>query len=271
MIPGQYFELINFGFGQSMTMWVDGFVEYLNKQADAGGVQSQPASAEEMMKVMVDYCIGSYERRRQPAESGHEHHDKPVEQFTNSDRENNDNSEQKSIDFEHKGHDKQDKAKNHHQKHLLSIRQRFSQYINYVGIQETTLFNKFNELVEIQQKSTSGIIKLRDEIFKAHKLFIDVKDIRDELNILKSIAKYQEIVQEKMLGKKHCAELNLPASYVVNDIAEMDKLVERIQSAQSEIASLQADEAYYTNKRNNDFNSILVADVISLIAICVGY
>ncbi|VUC29858.1 unnamed protein product [Clonostachys rosea] len=226
--------------------WVNGFVEYLNKQADAGGVQSQPASTEEMMKVMVDYCIGAYERRRQPTEPGYEHHVNTVQQSEDLKHENDHKEVQQSLDVkhknhgkseqsstvsEHRSHDKPDQGEKVSQKHMLSIRQQFSQYINHAGIEETKLFNTFKELVESQQKSTSGINNLRDEILRAHLLFIDVKDIRDELNILKSIAQYQEIVQEKLLGKQHCAELNLPASYVVNDVAEMDKLVERIQSA----------------------------------------
>lgn len=34
----------------------------MNIRADDGGVQSQPNSTDEMMKAIVDYCIGSYER-----------------------------------------------------------------------------------------------------------------------------------------------------------------------------------------------------------------
>ncbi|CAG9993961.1 unnamed protein product [Clonostachys byssicola] len=180
-------------------IWVDGFIEYLSKQAESREAQSQPASTEEMMKAMVDYCIGFYERRRQPAESRH--------------------------------HDKQEKGQNDHQRHMLSIRQQFSQYISHVRLNETDLFDNFRKLVKTQQKSTSGIIKLKDQNYGAQMLFMEVIETREELNILKSIAKYQEIVQEKMLGKKHCAELGLTASYVVSDIEEMEKLVEKIHSA----------------------------------------
>ena len=42
--------------------WVDQFIEHLNKRAEDGGTKSQPESTEAMVKLMVDYCIGSYER-----------------------------------------------------------------------------------------------------------------------------------------------------------------------------------------------------------------
>ncbi|KAI1389580.1 uncharacterized protein F4822DRAFT_205399 [Hypoxylon trugodes] len=44
--------------------WLEGFTEHLNKQIQAGGAQSQPGSTKDMMKATVEYCIGSYERRR---------------------------------------------------------------------------------------------------------------------------------------------------------------------------------------------------------------
>ena len=66
----------------------------------------------------------------------------------------------------------------------------------------------------------------------ADKLFSEIKDIRDELNILKSIANYQDIVQRKLLGKTS-TDSDLAAKYIVNDIIEMDKLAKRIQLAVS--------------------------------------
>lgn len=42
--------------------WVDQFIGHLNKRAEDGGTKSQPESTEEMVKLMVNYCVGSYER-----------------------------------------------------------------------------------------------------------------------------------------------------------------------------------------------------------------
>lgn len=81
-------------------LWVDGFFNHLNKAAEAGGTQCRPSSTEEMMKEIVNYCIGSYERRR-------EHRKLSLE--------NGENNGQRNSDWEKPG---------------LSIRQLVSNYIN---------------------------------------------------------------------------------------------------------------------------------------------
>lgn len=63
-------------------------------------------------------------------------------------------------------------------------------------------------------------------------VFDEIKDIRDELNILKSIAGYQKIVQAKVFEETSLAS-DLSATYILNDLDEMDKLAERIQSSVS--------------------------------------
>lgn len=79
--------------------------------------------------------------------------------------------------------------------------------------------------------------KIKDAIKTAERLFGEIKDIRDELNILKSIANHQNSVQNKLMGKGS-AELDLTASYITNDITEMDNLANRIQSAVSRLIDI---------------------------------
>ncbi|RFN47991.1 1-alkyl-2-acetylglycerophosphocholine esterase [Fusarium flagelliforme] len=95
---------------------------------------------------------------------------------------------------------------------------------------------------------------MRKSIEKAKKLFCDIKDVRDELNILKSAARFQRVVQRNLArGKRN---LDISADYVENDIREMDEVASRIQSAlnttlslqQSEIANEQAQISANQNK-----------------------
>ncbi|KAJ0312211.1 hypothetical protein COL516b_001283 [Colletotrichum fioriniae] len=76
-------------------------------------------------------------------------------------------------------------------------------------------------------------------IKQAEELYGDIKDVRDELNILKSVAQYQETVQMRL---RNCQKktTDLSAAYIVNNVKELDVVADRIQSAQNEIANRQA-------------------------------
>ncbi|KAG6368369.1 hypothetical protein INS49_002574 [Diaporthe citri] len=103
-----------------------------------------------------------------------------------------------------------------------------------------------------------GEISADDELRKATKtaqdLSNDIKDIRDELNILKATAQYQQDVQEalyvsqervrisqegvpsasqkgSLMERIQRLQANLSATHVVNDIREMDSVADRIQAA----------------------------------------
>jgi hypothetical protein len=85
-----------------------------------------------------------------------------------------------------------------------------------------------------------GLVKSREEKMRksiklAEDLFADIKDVRDELNILKSAARFQKKVQLD-LAEGYVKDTNLSADYVENDIKEMDNVADRIQSAVSEIS-----------------------------------
>lgn len=69
-------------------------------------------------------------------------------------------------------------------------------------------------------------------IKQAEELYGDIKDVRDELNILKSVAQYQETVQMRL---RNCQKktTDLSAAYIVNNVKELDVVADRIQSAVS--------------------------------------
>ncbi|SPJ74158.1 uncharacterized protein FTOL_03888 [Fusarium torulosum] len=204
---------------------VEGILGQLQKQVEYGGSESQPGTTEAMKKLIVDYCVASYERK--PA-----------------------------------------------RKPKMSIGQIFSNYMNRIGRDETVLFQRLSHRatsdVELPKETADlgssinshpdgvhhrGQVKtweekMRKSIKLAEDLFADIKDVRDELNILKSVARFQKKVQLDLAGKS-VKDTNLSADYVENDIKEMDNVADRIQSAlnatlslqQSEIANEQADAA----------------------------
>lgn len=99
-------------------------------------------------------------------------------------------------------------------------------------------------------------VELRNATKTAQDLSNDIKDIRDELNILKATAQYQQDVQEALymsqertrvnqegvpianqkgplMDRIQRLQANLSAAHVVNDIKEMDNVADRIQAAVS--------------------------------------
>ncbi|KAF5985664.1 1-alkyl-2-acetylglycerophosphocholine esterase [Fusarium coicis] len=200
-------------FTSSPDTLVKEVLNQLSKQAEYGGSRAQPVSASELVPVIIDHCIGLYEKR--PQDAGR-----------------------------------------------ISIGQTFSHYINRIGRDETTLFDNFRSLSpdghlkkNVNTKSDGHPLgqaretaqqshgqEISSAIRKAKNLYCDIKDVRDELNILKSVAQYQQIVQ-RGLAEKGVDESRFSSSYVVKDLKELDSIAERIQSAQSEVANRQATEA----------------------------
>lgn len=72
----------------------------------------------------------------------------------------------------------------------------------------------------------------KEAISKAESLLSEIKDVRDELNILSSIVNYQNTVQ-RQVHDKPSSESGLSSRYISNDIVNMEKLATRIQSAVS--------------------------------------
>lgn len=50
---------------------VSEITEHLQNEAQAGNTQSEPDSAEELGRIIVDYCMGAYERKRKPSTKSH--------------------------------------------------------------------------------------------------------------------------------------------------------------------------------------------------------
>ncbi|KAF5508881.1 Homeobox protein Wariai [Colletotrichum fructicola] len=95
---------------------------------------------------------------------------------------------------------------------------------------------------------------LSSTLGKVARQLCDIKDIRDELNILKTVATFQRKVQYQMAGPS--ANGDLETDYILSDIREMDRFAEQTQEAvkttltlvESDIANLQGMEAVKQGK-----------------------
>lgn len=67
---------------------------------------------------------------------------------------------------------------------------------------------------------------------EAEELFSEIKDVRDELGIIKAIINYQDIIQQGLFGGD-LTNSGLTASYILNDITDMESRASRVQSAAS--------------------------------------
>ncbi|KAI8182787.1 hypothetical protein K4K51_000610 [Colletotrichum sp. SAR 10_75] len=95
---------------------------------------------------------------------------------------------------------------------------------------------------------------LSSTLGKVARQLCDIKDIRDELNILKTVATFQRKVQYQMGGPS--ANGDFETDYILGDIREMDRFAEQTQEAvkttltlvESDIANLQGMEAVKQGK-----------------------
>lgn len=70
---------------------------------------------------------------------------------------------------------------------------------------------------------------LQDKLEEVAKLLRQIKDIRDELNILKSIAAFQHKVQSTM--PRSVAKEELSSYYLLTNIEELEKFADKTQEA----------------------------------------
>ncbi|KAF3810301.1 hypothetical protein GCG54_00002759 [Colletotrichum gloeosporioides] len=142
-------------------------LRHLQKQVRNGSRRIGPSSATEMSKVIVNYCVGAYERKRKRKVT------------TNGSVSIQANSQQNGLPKEER-----------------SIRQIFSDSINEIRRKESTLFNQAyghphlssnrKDSKNKDQSTEKTASDLSSTLGKVTRQLCDIKDIRDELNILKT-------------------------------------------------------------------------------------
>ncbi|PKS06261.1 hypothetical protein jhhlp_007007 [Lomentospora prolificans] len=143
-----------------------------------------------------------------------------------------------------------------------STRQIFSDAINRASLKEAELFRKFTER---SGKNIQDVKRLKS-VREAADLLRNVKDIRDELNILRVIVSYQKMVQELLPMPAGIAHNDRHARSIVGDIEELDKVAKKIEGAvnatlsleQSAIAIAQSDESVQQGRTLMAFTIITI-------------
>ncbi|KAF5652742.1 ankyrin repeat [Fusarium sp. NRRL 25303] len=215
-------------------LWVWTILDAVREQITEAS--SQPKFTARIATLIADYCVDAYERKRTSKEP------------------NSDSSTANS----HGGSEKRTR----------SIRQIFSDTVNDIARKEKRLFDASHKLTgslqlrlvpesqnqQRQLETGSQKKKNADELEKVLKgasdLACDIKDLRDELNILRSIVNSQENVQREMAGNPETS-VGITGLYFRKDIEEMENVAKRTQEsvdtilnlAETEIANDQARQA----------------------------
>ncbi|KAK0375495.1 hypothetical protein CLIM01_07151 [Colletotrichum limetticola] len=211
--------------------FVNSIVDHLRTQVEDGSRERGPNSAAELSKSIAEYCVGTYDRQQEVQKS-------------KSDKKNG-NQQNLAMDVtkDNVSTDISGSTTRHEAKTSeISIRQTFSNFINRIGRQEADLYGQFSGYTRTlrQEEETSSShgnpLTTEEAVKKAAQLLFEIKDVRDELNILRTVAEFQRKVQSRMDGREPDAistmlDADLTAAYVRNDIDEMDKLAGRIRDA----------------------------------------
>ncbi|KAI3551249.1 hypothetical protein CSPX01_01166 [Colletotrichum filicis] len=256
---------------EKMSTFVKNILTHLRGRVEGSNFRQGPRSPTDLSKVIVEYCIGTYWRQLD------------LERFP----EKRSNPEPRSPGPKTPLPPAQGRCSHTHRssqgmtttgRNQRSIRHIFSDYVNDIGRQEAELFRNFSEQWKKPNGVDSGIIsRSQSDTRKAAELLFEIKDIRDELNILRTIAEYQRKVQSSMddtaleLLNVHNPEFDRDsnAKYVKNDIDELDRLAKNIQGSlqttlqlhESEVANYQAGEATAQGNRIMVFTYVTVGFV----------
>lgn len=222
---------------------VEGILDYLRRQREDGGNGSQPGSTDEMSELIVEYCIGSYERRPNSARQTLPKDLLSIRQmFSNSIKIIVRKSVPATETFKTLIILLQDRDK---AKLFDQFRSREAQK----GDRSQSRSDQLDERDESQQSTESEghkqgtDAKMREAVKTAGELSAKIKDIRDELKVLRSAAQYQMDVQERMYmghsggkemspdgrGMRCVLGADLSGKHVVNDIIEMEIIANTIQ------------------------------------------
>ncbi|RBA22490.1 hypothetical protein FPRO05_00837 [Fusarium proliferatum] len=242
-------------FDNSPDILVDEILNLLSKRTEYGGSGAQPVTATKLVPAIIDHCVGSYERR---PEKNRISIGQTFSHYINKIG----RDETALFDRFRAWSQQEHSTKTRKSKQIKSSLTQYLVKVTKLAAWRTSFSGKGN-LAETKQtdqqtdekangkadhQSQSQIIT--EAIDKEKSLYGDIKDVRDELNILKSVAQFQQIVQRGLAGKK-VDESRLSSTYVVKDLEELDSIADRIQSAisttlslqQSDVANRQATEA----------------------------
>ncbi|RYP13074.1 hypothetical protein DL767_010947 [Monosporascus sp. MG133] len=167
----------------------------------------RPKSVQELARFIVDICIQTYDRLQEakPDKTPHSAGEKQV----------------KCGETE-KG-----------ERMVLTVREIFSNSINKAALKEVELFENFTKDEEINgfHGKGSSTTEHKTSISEPAKLLCKIKDLQDELHILRAVVSHQQDVLKELEPGR--ASDRTKAAQIIHDIDEMDKYVKRIYTAVS--------------------------------------
>ncbi|KAF4499446.1 het-6-heterokaryon incompatibility [Fusarium agapanthi] len=213
--------------GGSPDSLVEEILNSLSKQGEYGGSGAQPVSASELLPAIIDHCIGSYERR--PSDGKRIFIGQTLSHYINRIGRKETTLFDDFRAWSPSEYQQKRKPKNKEEECSPA---ESSRGWPADASPSTTIETNVQATQTTTQTHSHGH-DISAAIKKAKDLYCDIKDVRDELNILKSVAQYQQIVQ-RGLASKDVDESRFSSTYVVKDLRELDSIAERIQLAQKD-------------------------------------
>ncbi|RYP52905.1 hypothetical protein DL768_002001 [Monosporascus sp. mg162] len=169
--------------------------------------EDRPKSVQELARFIIDICIQTYDGLQEA---------KPDKAPHSADEKQAQCGEAKTGE-----------------KMLLTVREIFSNYINKAALKEVELFENFTKDEEINgfHGKGSSTTEHKTSISEPAKLLCKIKDLQDELHILRAVVSHQQDVLKELEPGQ--ASDRTRAAQIIHDIDEMDKYVKRIYTAVS--------------------------------------
>ncbi|RSL54692.1 hypothetical protein CEP54_009739 [Fusarium duplospermum] len=199
---------------------------HVREEVYNGSLRSEPTSATEMSRLIVDYCIGAYDRKRS-------HQDERLHQAERS------------------------------------IHQIFSDSINEIERRQPKMF-RLSYGHHGHAAHTSDTMKdIQTALSTVAKQLYYVRDVRDELNILMSIARFQCKVQSNMAGSSPKEDLS--SDYVLENIKTLVQAAFTLQESdisgfQSQLANWQTSESVRQGEESVKQGKIVL--IFTIVTVC---
>ncbi|RYO97631.1 hypothetical protein DL764_007268 [Monosporascus ibericus] len=199
-------------------------VVYESVFAHLESAEDRPKSVQELARFIIDICIQTYDRVQEakPDKTPHTADEKQVR-----------------CGEPQKG-----------ERMLLTIREIFSISINKAALKEVELFENFTKDEENNgfHGKRSSTMEHKTSISEPAKLLCKIKDLQDELHILRAVVSHQQDVLKELEPGR--AGDRTKAAQIIYEIGEMDKYVKRIYTAVNATLSLEQNKlaVIYSNE-----------------------
>ncbi|RYP19095.1 hypothetical protein DL766_008540 [Monosporascus sp. MC13-8B] len=215
-------------------------VVYESVFAHLESAEDRPKSVQELAKFIVDICIRTYDRVQEAKPDTTPH----------------------STDENWVQHGETQKGEGM----LLTIREIFSNSINKAALKEVEFFENFTKDEENNgfHENGSSTTEPKTSISEPARLLCKIKDLQDELHILRVVVSHQQDVLKELEPGR--AGDRTKAAQIIHDIDEMDKYVKRIYTAVNATLSLEQNKlaVIYSNEAVQQGRALVVFTIATV-------